>query len=102
MLPTEATQCTHHASQRHDERLSNHATKARYEKKGAVPLTEAEVHLLLNNMHNQFSSITNSTQQLLMLRDGPLFNRCSIWQTCFNGFNAGGVRLDNIVLPTGG
>jgi len=79
---------------------SNHAAKAGYEKKGAVPLTEAEMHLLLSSMHNQFSNSTDSTQQLLMLRDGLLFSL--LWQTCFRGFNAGGVRLDNIVLPTGG
>ena len=48
-------------------------------------------------LYNQFSS---STRQLLMLQDGLLLSL--LWQTCFRGFNAAGVRLDNIVLPTGG
>jgi len=79
---------------------SNHAAEAGYERRGAVPLTEAEMHLLLSSMYNKFSSRTDSIQQLLMLRDGLLFGL--LWQTCFRGFNAGGVRLGNIVLPTGG
>ena len=39
-------------------------------------------------------------EQLLLIRDGLVFSL--LWQTCFRGFNAGGVRLDNLVLPTGG
>ena len=69
---------------------SNHAAKAGYEKKGAVPLTEAEMLLLLSSMYNKFNSNTGSTQQLIRLQDGLPFSL--LWQTCFRGFNASGVR----------
>ena len=35
-----------------------------------------------------------------MLQDGLLPS--VLWQTCFRGFDAGRIRLNNIVLPTGG
>ncbi len=69
-------------------------------KKGAVPLTEVEMQLLLQSMHNSYSSTsTNPHQQMLLLRDGMLFSL--LWQSCLKGFNAGALRLDNIMLPTG-
>ena len=79
---------------------SNHATQLGYQKKGAVPLTEAEMHTLLESMHRSCSSIRDQHQLLLVLRDGMLFSM--LWQSCFRGFNAGALRLDNIMLPTGG
>ena len=80
----------------------NHAMQLGYQKKGAVPLTEAEMQLLLQSMHRACTSTSTSTdpqQQLLLLRDGMLFSL--LWQSCFRGFNAGALRLDNIVLPIG-
>ena len=77
----------------------NHAMQLGYQKKGAVPLTEAEMQLLLQSMHQACSISTDPQQQLLLLRDGMLFSL--LWQSCFRGFNAGALRLDNIVLPTG-
>lgn len=78
----------------------NQATQLGYQKKGAVPLSQAEMHLLLSSMEQQYHSTTDSAQLLLLTRDALLFSM--LWQTCFRGFNAGAVRLDNIVLPTGG
>ncbi len=79
---------------------ANHATELGYQKKGAVPLTQAEMHTLLNSMYQMLSNTTDTAQQLLLVQDGLLFS--ILWQTCYRGFNAGGVRLGNIVLPTGG
>ena len=76
---------------------ANHATELGYQKKGEVPLTQAEMHALLNQM---LSSTTDTAQQLLLVRDGLLFS--ILWQTRYRAFNAGGVRLANTVLPTGG
>ncbi len=78
----------------------NHATQLGYQKKGAVPLTEAEMQLLLQSMLQTCnSSRTDPHQQMILLRDGMLFSL--LWQSCLRGFNAGALRLDNIVLPTG-
>ncbi len=71
-----------------------------YEKKGAAPLTQPEMHTMLNSMFQLLFKITDQAQQLLLVRDGLLFS--ILWQTCYRGFNAGGVRLENIVLPTWG
>ncbi len=79
---------------------ANHAAELGYQKKGAVPLTEAEIQTLLGSMLQMHNGITDNTQLLLILRNGLLLSL--LWPTCFRGFNAGGVRLDNIVLPTGG
>ena len=79
---------------------ANHATELGYQKRGAVPLTQAEMHTLLSSMHQMLNNTTDQAQQLLLVRDGLLFS--ILWQTCYGGFNAGGVRLENIVLPTGG
>ena len=73
----------------------NHAMQLGYQKKGAVPLTEAEVQLLLQSMHQACTSTSTDPQQQLLLLLSLL------WQSCFRGFNAGALRLDNIVLPTG-
>ena len=43
---------------------------------------------------------TDQAKQVLLARDDLLFS--ILWQTCYMGFNAGGVRLENIVLFTGG
>ena len=65
----------------------NHATQLGYQKRGALPLTEAEMQKLLQSMLNQCnSSSTDAHAQLLLLRDGMLFSL--LWQSCFRGFNA--------------
>ena len=79
---------------------NNHATQLGYQKKGAVPSTEAEMQLLLQSLATTCSnSDTDAHERLLLLRDGMLFSL--LWQLCFRGFNAGSLRLDNIALPTG-
>ncbi len=45
------------------------------------------------------SSSTDPHQHMLLMRDGMLFSL--LWQSCLRGFNAGALRLDNVVLPTG-
>jgi len=51
-------------------------------------------------MHNSYSSTsTDPNQQILLLRDGMLFSL--LWQSCLSSVNAGALRLDNIVMPTG-
>ena len=58
----------------------NHATQLGYQKRGASPLTEAEMQLLLQSMLNQCnSSSTDTHAQLLLLRDGMLFSL--LWQS---------------------
>jgi len=53
----------------------NHATQLGYQKKGAVPLTEAEMQLLLQSMPQTCnSSSTDPHQQMLLLQDGMLFS----------------------------
>ena len=79
---------------------SNHAAELGYQKKGAVPLSAAEMEMLLCSLHDKHHSMTGSTESLLLLTDGLLLSL--LWQTCFRGFNAGGLRLDNILLPTCG
>lgn len=54
---------------------------------------------LLQSMANTWSSSNTDQQQQLLLRNGMLFSL--LWQSCFRGFNAGAMRLENIVLPTG-
>ena len=78
---------------------SNHATDLGYQKKGAEPLSEAQMHILLESMYRSCNSNMEQHQLLLVLRDGLLFSL--LWQTCFRGNNAGSLRLDNIQLPTG-
>ena len=79
---------------------NNHAAELGYQRKGAIPLTEPEMLCLLQSMATTCSnSNTDQHQQLLLLRDGMLFSL--LWQSCFRGFNAGAMRLENIVLPTG-
>ena len=71
-----------------------------YQRKGAVPLTEHEMLCLLQSMATTCSSSsTDQHRQLLLLRDGMLFSL--LWQSCFRGFNAGALRLENVVLPNG-
>ena len=77
---------------------ANHAAELGYQKKGAV--SAAEMEMLLCSLHDKHHSMTGSTESLLLLRDGLLLSL--LWQTCFRGFNAGGLRLDIILLPTGG
>ncbi|DBA92578.1 TPA: hypothetical protein ACH3X1_002800 [Trebouxia sp. C0004] len=78
----------------------NYATQLGYQKKGAVPLTEAEMQLLLQSMNQACnSSSTDPHQQMLLLRDGMLISL--LWQSCLRGFNAGALRSDSFVLPTG-
>ena len=79
---------------------NNQAAELGYQKKGAVPLTEAEMHLLLSSMEQQFQSMTDQAQLSLLLRNALLFSM--LWQFCFRGFNAGAIWLCNIVLPTRG
>ncbi|DBA78633.1 TPA: hypothetical protein ACH3X1_016814 [Trebouxia sp. C0004] len=79
---------------------ANHATELGYQKRGAVPLTQAEMHTMLSSMFQMLIKCTDQAEQLLLTRDGLLFS--ILWQTCYRGFNAGGVRLENIVLPIGG
>ena len=78
---------------------SNHATELGYQKKGAVPLSEAEMTQLLSSMAQRYDGSADH-EQLLLLRDGLLFSM--LWQTCFRGSNAGAVRLSNFTLPAGG
>ena len=70
---------------------AKHATAQGYSKRGAAPLTEAEMHMLLSSIHQQASNTTDQAQLLLLLRDGLLFSL--LWQTCFRGSNAGAIRL---------
>ena len=79
---------------------ANHAAELGYQNRGPVPLTQAEMQALLNSMYQMLSSTGDTAQQLLLVPDGLLFT--ILWQTCYRGFNVGGVRLANIVLPTGG
>ena len=76
---------------------ANHATELGYQKRGAVPLTQLEMH---SSVFQLLIKSTDQAEQVLLARDGLLFS--ILWQTCYRGFNAGGVRLENIVLPTGG
>lgn len=83
-----------------------HAAELGYQKRGAVPFSgsqalqeEADMIQLLQQLYLQQQTLTG-TDQLLLLRDGFIFSL--LWQSCFRGFNAGGIRLQNIVLPTGG
>ena len=58
------------------------------------------MQLLLQSMLQTCnSSRTDPHQQMILLRDGMLFSL--LWQSCLRGFNAGALRWDNIVLPTG-
>ncbi|KAA6417920.1 MAG: hypothetical protein FRX49_12078 [Trebouxia sp. A1-2] len=75
------------------------AAEQGYEKKAAVPITQAEILQLLQYLHQKQASQTG-TKKLLSIRDGLAI--CILWQSCFRGFNAGGMRLDNIRLPTDG
>ena len=52
---------------------ANHAKEPGYQKRGAVPLTQAEMHTLLSSMHQMLSNTTDTAQQLLLVRDGLLF-----------------------------
>ncbi|KAL0020901.1 hypothetical protein WJX77_008863 [Trebouxia sp. C0004] len=77
----------------------NQAAELGYQKRGAVPLEDTEMLQLLEHMCSDLTAAPLQ-EQLLLVRDGLVFSL--LWQTCFRGFNAGGVRLDNLVLPTGG
>ena len=78
----------------------NHASQLGYQKRGALPLAEAEMQLLLQSTHKLCNSNSIDThEQLLLLTDGMLFSL--LCQSCFRGFNDGALRLDNIVLPDG-
>ena len=59
----------------------NHAAGLGYQKKGAVPLTQQEMHTLLSSMYEMLSHLTDTSKQLLVLRDGLLFS--ILWQTCY-------------------
>ena len=76
-----------------------YAAELGYQKRGAVPLEQPEMMHLLQRLYHQQQTLTGK-EQLLLLRDGVIFSL--LWQSCFRGFNAGGMRLQNIVLPTGG
>ena len=80
----------------------NHAMQLGYQKKGAVPLTEAEMQLLLQSMHQACNSTsTDPQQQLLLLRDACCSASYGSHASGGSG-DAEALRLDNIVLPTGG
>ncbi len=51
-------------------------------------------------LHDKHHSMTGSTESLLLLRDGLLLSL--LWQIYFRDFNAGGLKLDNSLLPTWG
>lgn len=73
----------------------NHATQLGYQKKGAVPLPEFEMQLLLQSMHKTCNNISTATpQHMLLLREGMIFSL--LWQSCLSSFNAGGLRLDKV------
>ena len=80
----------------HDQRIPQPRSQAWI---GAVPLEEAEMLQLLDRLCHDLKSAPLE-QQLLLVRDGLILSL--LWQSCFRGFNAGAVRLDNLVLPTGG
>ncbi len=75
-----------------------HAAELGYQKRGAVPLEEADMIQLLQQLYLQQQTLTG-TYQLLPLRDGFTFSL--LWQSCFRKFNADGIRLQNIALPAG-
>ena len=75
---------------------ANHAAELGYQKQGPVPLSAAEMEMLLCSLRDKHHSMTGSTESLLLLRDGLLLSL--LWQTCFRGFHAGSLRLDNILL----
>ena len=79
---------------------ANHATELGSEEKEAVSFTKDEMHILLSSMQQMLSHTTDTAQQRLIVRDGLLFS--ILWQTCYRGFNAGGFRLENNILQTGG
>jgi len=51
---------------------ANHATELGYQKRGAIPLPQAEMHTLLSSMHQMLSNTIDTAQQLLLVRDGLL------------------------------
>ena len=65
-----------------------------YQKKGAVPLTEAVMQLLLQSMHQA----CNSTRPTTTVAAATRWHAMAV---LLQGFTAGALRLDNIVLPTG-
>ena len=79
---------------------ANHATELGCEKKGALPFAKNKMHMLLSSMQQMLSHTTDAAQQPLTVRKG--LQSSILWQTCYRGFNAGGVRLENNALPTGG
>ena len=99
--PTAQSGNPQHSIQIRDMIKGNHnqAAELRYHKRGAVPLEEAEMLQLLERLCQDLKPAP-AEQQLLPVRDGLTFSL--LWQPCFRGFNAGAVRLDNLVLPTGG
>ena len=66
----------------------SHAAGLGYRKEAAVPLTQPERHTLLTSMHEMLSDMTDTAEQLLVVRDGLLFS--ILWQTRCRSFNAGG------------
>ena len=64
----------------------SHATQLGYQKKRAIPLTEAEMQLLLQSMQQTCNSrSTDPHRQMLLLRDGMLFSL--LWQTWLRRFS---------------
>ena len=78
---------------------AKHATELGYQKRGTAPLTQPEMHSMLSSMFQLLFKSTDQAEQLLLTRDGLLFS--ILWQTCYRSFNAGGIRLENIVLTNG-
>ena len=61
-------------------------------------MAESEMLQLLERICCDMQS-AHTEEQLLLVRDGLILSL--LWQSCFRGFNAGSVRLGNM-LPTGG
>ena len=70
-----------------------------YEPQAAEPIYSGKVKTLLQHLlHQQQHSA--EADKLLLIRDGLIISM--LWQSCFRGFNVGGLRLSNLKTPTNG
>lgn len=68
-----------------------------YEPQAAEPIYSGKVETLLRHLLHQQQQSTG-VDKLLLIRDGLTISM--LWQSCFRGFNVGGLRLSNIKTPT--
>ena len=68
-----------------------------YEPQAAEPIYSGKIKTLLEHLL-QAQQHSTETDKLLLIRDGLIISM--LWQSCFRGFNVGGLRLSNIKTPT--